>query len=100
MADAVGPVDVALLPVGGWGPYLGHSHLDARRAAEALVRIAPRAAVPVHYGTYWPIGMDGVRPHEFHSPGDEFVRQAAMRAPGVAVHRLEHGERVRPGATG
>ncbi|MBT2397146.1 MBL fold metallo-hydrolase [Streptomyces sp. ISL-100] len=98
MADAVGPVDVALLPVGGWGPFLGHGHLDARRAAQALARIAPRAAVPVHYGTYWPIGMDGVRPHEFHSPGDEFVRQAARIAPDVAVHRLGHGESVRPEA--
>lgn len=96
MADEVGPVDVALLPVGGWGPYLGHGHLDPARAAEALARIAPRSAVPVHYGTYWPIGMDAVRPHEFHGPGDEFVRQAARRAPEVAVHRLGHGESVRP----
>jgi L-ascorbate metabolism protein UlaG (beta-lactamase superfamily) len=96
MAEAVGPVDVALLPVGGWGPYLGPHHLDPARAAEALARIAPRSAVPVHYGTYWPIGMDAVRPHEFHTPGDEFVRQAALRAPQVAVHRLGHGERVRP----
>ncbi|WP_028813022.1 MBL fold metallo-hydrolase [Streptomyces flavidovirens] len=96
MAGAVGPVDVALLPVGGWGPFLGHGHLDARRAAQALARISPRAAVPVHYGTYWPIGMDAVRPHEFHSPGDEFVRQAARLAPDVAVHRLRHGESVRP----
>ncbi|WP_329379264.1 MBL fold metallo-hydrolase [Streptomyces sp. NBC_01716] len=99
MAEAVGTVDVALLPVGGWGPHLGHGHLNADRAAEALARLAPDAAVPVHYGTFWPIGMDGVRPHEFHSPGDEFVRQAARRAPGVAVHRLQHGESVRPGAT-
>ncbi|MDX2922328.1 MULTISPECIES: MBL fold metallo-hydrolase [Streptomyces] len=98
MADAVGRVDVALLPVGGWGPYLGHSHLDPVRAAEALARLAPRAAVPVHYGTYWPIGLDAVRPHEFHAPGDEFVRHAAKRAPEVAVHLLGHGERVRPEA--
>ncbi|MFI7383617.1 MBL fold metallo-hydrolase [Streptomyces sp. NPDC049813] len=96
MADAVGEVDVALLPVGGWGPNLGPHHLDPERAAEALARIAPRSAVPVHYGTYWPIGMDAVRPHEFHTPGDEFVRQAALRAPQVAVHRLAHGESVRP----
>ncbi|GAA3008057.1 MBL fold metallo-hydrolase [Streptomyces fulvorobeus] len=96
MAEVVGPVDVALLPVGGWGPGLGHNHLDAARAAEALTRLGPRSAVPVHYGTYWPIGMDGVRPHEFHAPGEEFVRQAARLAPGVAVHRLEHGECVRP----
>lgn len=96
MAEAVGEVDVALLPVGGWGPYLGPHHLDPARAAEALARIAPRSAVPVHYGTYWPIGMDAVRPHEFHTPGDEFVRQAALRAPDVAVHRLGHGESVCP----
>jgi hypothetical protein len=56
----------------------------------------PRSAVPVHYGTYWPIGMDSVRPHEFHAPGDEFVRLAGEHAPQVAVHRLEHGESVRP----
>lgn len=98
MAGAVGPVDVALLPVGGWGPYLGHGHLDAGRAAQALARLAPRSAVPVHYGTYWPVGMDAVRPHEFHSPGDEFVRKAALLAPEVAVHRLSHGEQVRPEA--
>ncbi|MFP3986979.1 MBL fold metallo-hydrolase [Streptomyces sp. E11-3] len=96
MADAVGEVDVTLLPVGGWGPYLGDGHLDAPRAARALARIAPRSAVPVHYGTYWPIGLDAVRPHEFHGPGDEFVRQAALRAPDVAVHLLGHGESVRP----
>ncbi|MFD5541698.1 MBL fold metallo-hydrolase [Streptomyces sp. NPDC127079] len=95
MAEVVGPVDVALLPVGGWGPYLGEGHLDAGRAARAVARLAPRSAVPVHYGTYWPIGMDAVRPHEFHAPGDEFVRLAAEYAPRVAVHRLEHGERVR-----
>ncbi|MGR8007231.1 MBL fold metallo-hydrolase [Streptomyces hypolithicus] len=94
MADAVGPVDVALLPVGGWGPWLGAGHLDAGRAAQALSRLAPGVAVPVHYGTYWPIGMDAVRPHEFHAPGDEFVRQAARLAPEVAVHKLGHGESV------
>ncbi|MGH4028983.1 MBL fold metallo-hydrolase [Actinomycetota bacterium Odt1-20B] len=98
MADWVGEVDVALLPVGGWGPYLGTGHLDAGRAAEALARLRPRSAVPVHYGTYWPIGMDAVRPHEFHTPGDEFVRRAAQLAPDVAVHRLDHGESVRPEA--
>ncbi|MFE9555382.1 MBL fold metallo-hydrolase [Streptomyces sp. NPDC006703] len=98
MARAVGPVDVALLPVGGWGPCLGHDHLDAARAAEALARLGALSAVPVHYGTYWPIGMDGVRPHEFHAPGEDFVRHAARLAPKAAVHRLGHGESVRLGA--
>ncbi|MCX5381292.1 MBL fold metallo-hydrolase [Streptomyces sp. NBC_00091] len=95
MAEEVGPVDVALLPVGGWGPYLGPGHLDAERAARALARLAPAAAVPVHYGTYWPIGMDAVRPHEFHAPGEEFARRAGLLAPKVAVRVPAHGERVR-----
>ncbi|MEU6811441.1 MBL fold metallo-hydrolase [Streptomyces sp. NPDC046831] len=95
MARDVGRVDAALLPVGGWGPYLGEGHLDARRAAQALARLEPYLAVPVHYGTYWPIGMDAVRPHEFHTPGEEFVRLAARHAPGVRVHRLGHGQSAR-----
>ncbi|GAA3210756.1 hypothetical protein GCM10020256_09080 [Streptomyces thermocoprophilus] len=100
MAKEVGPVDVALLPVGGWGPFLGEEHLDAGRAARALAMLGPRAAVPVHYGTFWPIGMDAVRPHEFHSPGTEFARLAAVHAPEVAVHLLGHGESMRPGVGG
>ncbi|MFF7333009.1 MBL fold metallo-hydrolase [Streptomyces sp. NPDC008150] len=95
MAEEVGPVDVALLPVGGWGPNLGEEHLDADRAARALALLAPRMAVPVHYGTYWPIGMGSVRPHEFHTPGEEFVRRAAVHAPEVTVHRLAQGESAR-----
>ncbi|MEU3777672.1 MBL fold metallo-hydrolase [Streptomyces sp. NPDC032472] len=95
MAEEVGPVDVALLPVGGWGPYLGPGHLDAGRAAQALAALAPAAAVPVHYGTYWPVGLDAVRPHEFHAPGGEFARLAGRLAPKVAVRVPGHGERVR-----
>ncbi|WP_328928637.1 MBL fold metallo-hydrolase [Streptomyces sp. NBC_00190] len=95
MAREVGPVDVALLPVGGWGPYLGPGHLDAGRAARALAELAPAAAVPVHYGTFWPIGMDAVRPHEFHAPGEEFERRAGRLAPKVTVRVPAHGERVR-----
>jgi L-ascorbate metabolism protein UlaG (beta-lactamase superfamily) len=44
-------VDVALVPVWGWGPTLGPGHLDPRRAAEAVARVRPRVAVPVHWGT-------------------------------------------------
>src|SRR5690606_27966209 len=92
MAEEVGPVDVALLPVGGWGPYLGEGHLDAGRAAEALALLGAPSAVPVHYGTYGPIGMDAVRPHEFHAPGHECGRRAARHAPAASGPRREHGE--------
>jgi L-ascorbate metabolism protein UlaG (beta-lactamase superfamily) len=44
-------IDVAFLPVWGWGPTLGPGHLDPAGAAEAVARIRPRVAVPVHWGT-------------------------------------------------
>jgi L-ascorbate metabolism protein UlaG (beta-lactamase superfamily) len=50
-------VDVALLPVWGWGPTLGPGHLDPVSAAEAVARIRPRFAVPVHWGTLTFAGM-------------------------------------------
>lgn len=92
MGSAVGPCDIALLPVGGWGPNLGPGHLDARGAARLLELLAPRYAVPIHYGTLWPVGMTAIRPHEFHTPGQEFARHAAQYAPGVEVRQLGHAE--------
>jgi L-ascorbate metabolism protein UlaG (beta-lactamase superfamily) len=50
MAELAG-VDVALLPVWGWGPTLGPGHLNPVRAAEAVDLIRPGVAVPVHWGT-------------------------------------------------
>ena len=41
-----GRVDVALLPVGGWGPRLGRGHLDPESAAQAAATIRPAVAVP------------------------------------------------------
>ncbi|MCU1686029.1 MAG: Zn-dependent hydrolase of the beta-lactamase fold-like protein [Amycolatopsis sp.] len=45
------PVDVALLPVWGWGANLGPGHLDPIRASMAVGLLRPRVAVPVHWGT-------------------------------------------------
>lgn len=50
-------VDVALLPVWGWGPTLGPGHLDPVTAADATALIRPRLVVPVHWGTMTVAGM-------------------------------------------
>ena len=50
-------VDVALLPVWGWGPNLGPGHLDPAEAATAVGLIRPRFAVPVHWGTLTVAGI-------------------------------------------
>jgi L-ascorbate metabolism protein UlaG (beta-lactamase superfamily) len=92
------PLDLALIPVGGWGPTLHtHGHLDAVRAAEALRRVKAAWAVPVHYGTFWPIGLARVRPEMFHDPGAEFARQAATTAPDTRVRVLAQGETLTVG---
>ncbi len=53
-------VDVALLPVWGWGPTLGPGHLDPVTAADAAALIRPRTVVPVHWGTLAVAGMTSV----------------------------------------
>ena len=42
LAAEAGPVDLALVPVGGWGPSLGPGHLDPVRAAEAVQLVGAR----------------------------------------------------------
>ena len=53
-------LDVALLPVWGWGPNLGPGHLDPVSAADAVALIRPRTVVPVHWGTLAVAGMTAV----------------------------------------
>nr|WP_255426362.1 MBL fold metallo-hydrolase [Pseudonocardia sp. C8] len=57
---AQGPIDLAALPVWGWGPSLGPGHLDPPGAAEAVRRLAPRVALPVHWGTLAVTGLCAV----------------------------------------
>ena len=83
---ALGALDLALLPVWGWGPTLGTGHMDPEAAARALVMLRPRVAVPIHWGTLFPIGLTGDRLTE---PPREFARHAARLAPEVEVRILE-----------
>jgi L-ascorbate metabolism protein UlaG (beta-lactamase superfamily) len=86
-------LDVALLPVWGWGPTLGPGHLDPEGAAEALTRLRPRIAIPIHWGTLFPVGLHriGRRGKLLTDPPHEFARIAARVAPDVEVRVLEPG---------
>lgn len=86
-----GRVDVALLPVGGWGLRLGRGHLDPEMAARAAAVLRPSVAVPIHWGTLSPLGLHGVMGHRFHAPGPAFAEAVARLAPGVTVHVLAPG---------
>lgn len=91
----LGPVDVGLIPIWGWGPGLGSGHLDPERAAEAVARIRPKLVVPIHWGTYFPIhlGITG-RPGFVDLPPAAFVAAVAETAPDIEVRVLRVGEEL------
>jgi L-ascorbate metabolism protein UlaG (beta-lactamase superfamily) len=91
MAGLVEQLDIALLPIWGWGPSLGTGHLDPGRAAEALALLAPRLAVPIHWGTLRPFYRTP-RAHYLREPVDTFVAAARELAPGIGVRVLAPGE--------
>jgi L-ascorbate metabolism protein UlaG (beta-lactamase superfamily) len=92
MADLAPVLDVALLPVAGWGPTLGPGHMDPMQAARAATLLAPRIAIPIHWGTLAPIGLARRHAGRLGDPPREFARHVAEFAPGVEVRILAPGE--------
>jgi len=96
MQGLVPGLDLALIPIWGWGPSLGGGgHLDPKRAAEALRLLQPRIAVPIHWGTYRPLHR-GSRAAFLEDPAEAFVREAAIAAPEVEIRVLRPGEQLTP----
>jgi L-ascorbate metabolism protein UlaG (beta-lactamase superfamily) len=93
MAALAGQVDAALLPVSGWGPTLGPGHLDPERAARAVEIIAPRVAIPIHWGTFT-LPRPARRPADPSAPATTFAELCRRRIPGVEVRVLAPGERT------
>jgi L-ascorbate metabolism protein UlaG (beta-lactamase superfamily) len=91
MEAQIGAVDLALLPVWGWGPTLGEGHMDPRAAAEVAARLKPRVAIPIHWGTFFPVGLKRARPGRLTDPPREFDRYVEDLAPDVEVRVLEPG---------
>jgi L-ascorbate metabolism protein UlaG (beta-lactamase superfamily) len=85
---ALGRIDVALLPVAGWGPRLPAGHLDPAGAVGALELIEPRVAIPIHWGTYAPWRP----PRGDDAPAKAFAELAASIVPAVDVRVLRPGQ--------
>ena len=94
LAD-VDPVELALVPVGGWGPTLDDGHLSPEQAAEAVARVGATWAVPVHWGTFWPAGLRRIAPANhrrlFETPGERLAD--ALAGSGTKAVVLAPGER-------
>lgn len=92
MVDIGQQLDLAFLPVWGWGPNLGKGHLDPYRAAQALEHLRPKTVVPIHWGTYSPVGLELLRPKFLSQPPLDFANYAAQLSPAVKVQILEPGQ--------
>jgi L-ascorbate metabolism protein UlaG (beta-lactamase superfamily) len=89
---AGGRVDLAVVPVGGWGPRLSPGHLDPEQAARACAAAEARHAMPVHWGTlhapffsYFPRGW-------LDNPGEAFAEALRRHAPECRPIVLRPGE--------
>ncbi|MFV0464105.1 MAG: MBL fold metallo-hydrolase [Nostocoides sp.] len=101
------PLDLILVPIGGWAPRLSAGHMGPEQAAEAVRRSGARYAVPVHYGTLHPPAMQraggGTRPRRPVGSGDtglawmdrplaDFVEVLPQIAPACQLVALSPGQ--------
>ena len=90
MQDLAGTLDVALLPISGWGPRVGPGHLNPRTAARATAMLRPRVVIPIHWGTLasptvrWRGGA--------WQPVREFEQQVAALGLDVEIRALAPGD--------
>ena len=92
MRDLGNDLDVALLPIWGWGLKLGAGHMNPLRAAQSLTHLRPRVAIPIHWGTYRPVGFRWMGLPYLSRPPADFAAFAATLAPEVVVRVLEPGQ--------
>ena len=89
-----GRVDVALLPIGSWGPHYAPWHLGPRGAARLADTIGARVVVPIHWGTLYPAGLARVWGSPLERPARRFVEACAALAPATEPRVLGLGERT------
>ncbi len=96
MPESAG-LDVALLPVWGWGPNLGPGHMNPQHAAAALDLLHPRVAVPIHWGTLFPSALKSTLPGASQlltQPPIQFAELAAAGGSGTRVAVTQPGTEV------
>ncbi len=94
MRELAGRVDLALLPIGRWGPQPTPGHLTPESAARVAATIRARVVVPIHWGTFYPAGLDRVYARALVEPPAALVQHAAQHAPRTEIRALTPGERT------
>jgi L-ascorbate metabolism protein UlaG (beta-lactamase superfamily) len=84
-------IDVALVPIGGWGPRLSPGHMGPEEAAVACRLSGARHAVPVHWKTLHVPAGEMVPRGWMDTAGPKFVEALAREAPGCRAVELDIG---------
>lgn len=87
-----GKLDLALLPIWGWGTSIGAGHLDPERAARAAALLSAKLVVPIHWGTLYPLGLTRLRPEPLRAPPRQFAAWMRELAPQSELRVLAPGE--------
>lgn len=87
----LGHIDVALLPIWGWGPTLGELHLDPTSAATAAEWIGSATVVPIHWGTYSPVRAGRGSPTWLDRPITAFRERLDLIGLGDRLIALDPG---------
>ena len=87
-------LDLALLPVWGYGPQVGAGHLTPLTAARALTMLHPRVSVPIHWGALRYAGPHALwqQVDYMHTPPHAFAEYASRLAPETEVRVLQPGQ--------
>jgi L-ascorbate metabolism protein UlaG (beta-lactamase superfamily) len=85
-------LDVAVVPIAGWGPRLSEGHMDGEQAALACARVGARKALAVHWGTLHPPVLNRLASGWMDRPYDEFTTALAREAPDCELIDLRPGQ--------
>ncbi len=95
MVDLVpGELDVALIPVWGWGLVLGDGHLNPQSAADAVALLRPRYAVPIHWGTFAVAGLHRLKFQRMATPPLQFAEAVKALDLDTTVLITPPGDRI------
>ncbi|MBI3910402.1 MAG: MBL fold metallo-hydrolase [Armatimonadetes bacterium] len=86
-----GPIDVALVPVGGSSLAIGpfQRHLTPAAAVRATAILRPRVVIPIHWG-HVPCFLPAL--DRFRGTADQFVQAMRLRVPEIPVLCPAEGE--------
>jgi L-ascorbate metabolism protein UlaG (beta-lactamase superfamily) len=84
-------IDLAIVPIGGWGPRLSPGHMGPAEAATACARTGARYALAYHWGTL-SAPFTSRWGTWFNRPLEAFAEAVGRMAPSCRVLRLRPGE--------